>query len=201
MNIRSIIHKLFESGAVKFGTFTLKSGITSPIYIDLRATISNPKLLCDIGEALYEKVKNRSFDLICGVPYTALPFATVISIHHNIPMILRRKEKKEYGTGKQIEGTYHPSQRCLIVEDVITSGQSVLETAASLFQENLVVEDIAVFVDREQGGAKRLAEKGFRVHSICTITEIVHTLREDQKINEQIANSVLEFIKQHQVHV
>jgi len=201
MNIRSIIHKLFEIGAVKFGSFTLKSGITSPVYIDLRTTISNPKLLSDIGEALYEKVRHCTFDLICGVPYTALPFATVISVDHNIPMILRRKEKKEYGTGKQIEGIYAPGHRCLIIEDVITSGKSVMETAASLLQENLIVEDIAVFVDREQGGAKHLAEKGFAVHSICTITEIVNALREDQKINAEIAISVLKFIKQHQLYV
>lgn len=201
MNLPTIVHKLFEMGAVKFGSFTLKSGIQSPIYIDLRVTISNPKLLVAVAEAMHEKVLGCPCDLICGVPYTALPFATVISVYHDIPMILRRKEKKEYGTAQRIEGKFSPGQKCLIVEDVITSGQSVLDTAESLFHEQLLVEDIIVFVDREQGGKKRLSQKGFRVHSICTITEIATLLLEDRKIEKDAAESVFQFIKEHKVYV
>jgi uridine monophosphate synthetase len=135
MQNRTLIHKLYEIGAVKFGSFTLKSGLQSPIYIDLRLTVSYPRLLVAISEALLSQVRGAPFDLICGVPYTALPFATAISIQHNIPMILRRKEKKEYGTGKMLEGVFSKGQKCLVVEDVITSGQSLFETIAALEQE------------------------------------------------------------------
>lgn len=200
MTIRSFVHKLFEMGAVKFGNFTLKSGMASPIYIDLRLTISNPKLLVAVAEAMHDQVKNFHFDLICGVPYTALPFATAISIQHNIPMVLVRKEKKEYGTGKQLEGNFQKGQNCLLIEDVITSGKSIFETMEVLLAEGLNVEDVVVFVDREQGGAKRLAEKGIRLHSICSISTIVEILHEDRKINSEMAAAVLNFIKEHQVY-
>ena len=200
MDIRFLIHKLFELGAVKFGEFKLKSGILSPIYIDLRLTISNPKLLVAIAEALHEKVRGCKVDLICGVPYTALPFATAISIQHNIPMILRRKEKKEHGTGRMIEGIYARDQRCLIIEDVITSGASIFETIVPLSQEGLIVEDIAVLVDREQGGRKFIESKGFRVHPVCTITMIVEELLREKKINESTAASVQQFIQSHQTY-
>lgn len=190
--------QLFEIGAIKFGNFTLKSGLISPIYIDLRLTISYPKLLVSIAEELHNISRGAPHDLICGVPYTALPFATAISIAHNIPMVMRRKEKKEYGTGKLIEGKYQKGERCLIIEDVITSGKSILETVEPLQQEGLTVTDAVVLVDREQGGRKHLAEKGIRLHAVCTISSIVKTLVEKKKIDEQIADATLRFIRSHQ---
>ncbi|HSX26715.1 MAG TPA: orotate phosphoribosyltransferase [Chlamydiales bacterium] len=196
--MRTLIHKLFELGAVKFGSFTLKSGLVSPFYIDLRLTISNPKLLVAIAEAMHQASRECTYELLCGVPYTALPFATAISIAHNIPMVLRRKEKKEYGTGKTIEGSFTRGQKCLILEDVITSGKSILETAEALQVEGLKVEDAVVFVDREQGGAKSLAGRHIRVHSVCTISQIVAMLLEDRKINEAMATAVLTFIRENQ---
>ena len=104
MELTSLIHELFALEAIRFGSFTLKSGIVSPFYIDLRLTISRPRLLTAIAEALHRAVKTTSFDLLCGVPYAALPFATAMSIQQEIPLILRRKEKKDYGTKRMIEG-------------------------------------------------------------------------------------------------
>jgi len=199
MHIDTIILQLFEMGAIRFGQFTLKSGISSPIYIDLRLSISNPKLLISIAEALYSRVANISFDLLCGVPYTALPFATAISIQHLIPLILRRKEKKEYGTGKLIEGIFSAGQRCLIIEDVITSGSSILETAQSLIEVGLIVTDAVVLVNREQGGEKNLTERGIQLHSLCTISSIVALLKEKKKIDEKTAKATLDFIHNTQV--
>ena len=198
MHIKSIILQLFEMGAISFGKFTLKSGILSPIYIDLRITISNPKLLVAIAEALYDVVRGRRFDLLCGVPYTALPFATAISIQHNIPLILRRKEKKEYGTGKLVEGVFAPGQRCLIIEDVVTSGKSILETAEPVTEVGLEITDAVVLLDREQGGKQLLAQKKIELHSLITISSMIYLLTEEKKIDEKTAEETLTFIHSHQ---
>jgi uridine monophosphate synthetase len=200
MEIKSIVLQLFEMGAINFGKFTLKSGLSSPIYIDLRITISNPKLLKTIAEELYRVVRGVRFDLLCGVPYTALPFATAISIQHDIPLLLRRKEKKDYGTGKLIEGIFSSGQRCLIIEDVITSGKSIMETVEPLTEVGLEVTDAIVLVDREQGGKKFLAQNGIELHSLCTISSIVHLLTEEKKIDEKTAADTLAFIYSHQMH-
>jgi uridine monophosphate synthetase len=171
-----LLLKLQEIGAIKFGNFTLKSGISSPLYIDLRETISFPPLLKEITEALWNKISELKFDRICGVPYTAIPFASCLSILHSKPMVMRRKEIKEHGTKKLIEGVFEPGHTCLIVEDLITSGASIFETIAPVEQAGMQVRDIVVFLDREQGGRQRLEEKGYRLHSVATMTQLLRTL-------------------------
>jgi len=189
-----LIHELHELGALKFGTFTLKSGIASPFYIDLRLTVSFPKLLVQIADKLHGAVKGCSFDLVCGVPYTALPFATVLSIRQEIPMVLKRKEKKQHGTGKMCEGVFAKGKKCLVIEDVITSGQSVLETITALENEGLIVQDVAVLVDREQGGREFLESKGVRVHPVLTIRQIADELSNKGKIDAAAAATIRAFI-------
>ena len=174
---------------IKFGKFTLKIGIESPFYVDLRPLASDPKILKKLAEHLLEILpKDNKLDLICGVPYAALPMATVMSLLSGIPLIMKRKEAKGYGTKKLIEGIYKQGQSCLLVEDVITSGKSLLETIAEVEKEGLKVSDIVVVLDRQQGGKELLEQKGYRVHTLFTIIEVVKILHEAGEIdNEQVA--------------
>ncbi|MFI5333569.1 MAG: orotate phosphoribosyltransferase [Chlamydiales bacterium] len=183
---RELALRLFEIGMVKFGSFTLKSGLHSPVYLDLRLVISYPELLSKIAEMMWKRAEELSFQRVCGVPYTALPIATCFSVSHEIPMLLRRKEVKEYGTKKQIEGVFQKGETCLILEDVMTTGSSILETAESLQKEGLIVRDAVLIIDREQGGRERLNTQGIQTHSLLTLAELATYLYEANKINQNV---------------
>ncbi len=175
-----LIKQLYQINAIKFGSFTLKSGATSPIYIDLRNTISYPNIMRQIAEYMWQTVHHISFDLVCGVPYTALPFATCISLLYNKPMVMRRKEAKLHGTKKIVEGVYEEGQTCLIVEDVVTSATSILETINDLETAGIKVKHAVALVDREQGGKEILKSKNYEFHSVITLNEILEIGKESQ---------------------
>ncbi|MFQ5729255.1 MAG: orotate phosphoribosyltransferase [Waddliaceae bacterium] len=190
----NLITKLFDIGAVKFGSFTLKSGIVSPIYIDLRLIVSYPQLLKEVADAMWEKTKRLQVDCICGVPYTALPIATAISLAQGIPMVMRRKEGKEYGTRRVIEGVYNYGQQCMVIEDLVTSGASVFETIDPLEHEGLKVKDVVVLIDREQGGKQRLEDCGYHLHAVLILTSMLQHLEAGKKISSETVSEVLEYI-------
>ena len=188
--MQKIIESLFEIGALKMGSFTLKSGQSSPIYVDLRLIISRPKLLRSMSEQIW-KHQTSNPDLICGVPYTALPIATCISLDHNLPMLIRRKETKDYGTKQKIEGIYSNNDRVIIIEDVVTTGTSILETARDLENVGLQVVEVLAFLDREQGGRETLENAGYAFHAAVTLTEIATHLHTMQLIDKATKEAIL----------
>jgi len=190
---QSLITSLYDIGAIQFGEFTLKSGQISPIYLNLRKIISYPTLLQLVANAIWEKIKTYHSDLICGVPYTALPIATCLSLNYNLPMIMRRKEKKDYGTKQTIEGVFKAGQSCLIIEDVITTGSSILETANELETVGLKIKNVVALIDREQGGRTNL-EKQFQTHTILSLTSILETLLHTQYLNAEEQNVAREYL-------
>ncbi len=197
----------YKLGIIKFGRFTLKSGIESPFYVDLRPLASDPKILKLLANYLLDMLPLDNFDLICGVPYAALPMATAMSLESYLPLIIKRKEAKQYGTKKILEGIYTPGQNCLLVEDVITSGASLLETIPEIENEGITVSDIVVVLDRQQGGREMLENKGFRVHSLFTISDVCKILKDEghltdeevERINDFLAGNVVKFEEEKRI--
>ena len=181
---------LHDLGAVRLGTFTLKSGLTSPIYIDLRLLVSDPRLMADVAAAMTEILSGLRFDRIAAIPYGGLPIGQAVAMASDRPMLYPRRETKEYGTKKPIEGTFKAGETIVVLDDLITTGASKLEAIEPLLTAGLKVTDAVVLVDREQGGARELADKGLTLHSVMTVSDLLDTLVRHGRITDSVRRNV-----------
>ena len=184
---------LLEAGCIKFGEFTLKSGLKSPIYIDLRQIITYPKLLEQVGAAYLPLLKKLQFDRIAGLPYAAIPIATAISLAGNYPMIYPRKEVKAYGTKAEIK--YYAGETVVVIDDLATTGGSKFEAIEKLTNVGLVVKDVAVLVDRQSGAKEALAEAGYGMHAVLTINEMLDHWESIGKVGKSEIEATRKFLK------
>lgn len=196
--MNELYNRLFDAGCIKFGEFTLKSGIISPVYCDFRGLVSKPELLAEVGRALAEKSKEIGCDRVAGIPYAGMPLGVAASIAGNIPMIYPRKEAKSYGTKKLIEGEYNSGDKVLIIDDIITDGASKIEAIEPLKDAGLTVTDVLIILDREQGGDKILAKAGYKLHCLGTLSEVLETLVASGKVAPEMRATVAEFIAANQ---
>ena len=185
---------LLDAGCIKFGQFTLKSGLISPIYIDLRQLVSFPKLLNQVAKAYLPILTGLSFDRLAGLPYAALPIATAISIHGGWPLIYPRKEVKTYGTKAEIEGIYLKGERIVVIDDLATTGGSKFEAIEKLTSEGLMVEDVVVLIDRQSGADKALIDAGYKLHSVTTLTKLLDYYEMSGKVQINHIEDAREFI-------
>jgi uridine monophosphate synthetase len=167
---------LFDSGCIQFGTFTLKSGLTSPIYVDLRLLVSRPSLLRQVARAMAQIARTLTFDRLAAIPYAGLPIGVALALEMDRPLIYPRHEVKAHGTRRAIEGAFKPGETVLLVDDLITRGDSKLEAIAPLEEAGLTVRDVLVLIDREQGGKADLAGRGYHLHAALTLRQILNTL-------------------------
>ncbi len=188
---------LLEGHCIKFGEFTLKSGLLSPIYIDLRRIISSPKLLAQVGESYLPVLQKLTFDRIAGLPYAAIPITTAIALQGNYPMIYPRKEAKEYGTKADIEGEYIVGETIVVIDDLTSTGGSKFEAIEKLTSAGLKVEDIVVLVDRQSGAKEALTGAGFNLHAVLTITELLNYWEQNGKVSLEKIAETREFLNNH----
>lgn len=190
--------KLHAIGAVKFGLFTLKSGLKSPIYIDLRALVSYPDALKMVARELAKKAEPLKFDLIAGIPFAAIAIATAVSLEKEWRMVFPRKEVKDYGTKAAVEGKYASGETVLVIDDLITTGTSKFEAIAPLEKEGLKVNDVLVLVDREQGGKTELLKEGYHLHAVYTVSELLEIIHKHGKLDDLHYENAKEYFRDPQ---
>ncbi|MCQ3936824.1 MAG: orotate phosphoribosyltransferase [Chloroflexi bacterium] len=196
-HLSALADGLLEAGCIKFGEFILKSGLTSPIYIDLRQIISHPKLLAEVAQAYLPILSTLHFSRIAGLPYAAIPIATAISLAGNYPMIYPRKEVKTYGTKAEIEGEYQAGETAVIIDDLATTGGSKFEAIEKLTGAGLVVKDVVVLVDRQSGAKETLEQAGFNLHAVLTITQLLDHWEAAGRVEKSRIEATREFLRQN----
>jgi uridine monophosphate synthetase len=179
----NLVLHLHDVGCVQFGQFTLASGQPSPIYIDLRRITASPSLVRLAAQAYAALLRSLEFDHLAAVPYAALTLGTAVALALDKPLLYPRKEVKAYGMGRSIEGVFQAGDRVVVIEDLVTSGGSVIKSIEQLAAAGLTVQDVAVLIDREQGGAETLAARGYRLHAVLKMTDILKTLQEAGRIS------------------
>lgn len=190
-----LILQLHDAGCIQFGEFTLASGKRSPIYLDLRRMASYPQLLRAAAMAYATLLRPLAFDYLAAVPYAALTIGTAVALAMERPLIYPRKEAKAYGIGQAVEGVFETGRPAVVLEDLVTSGGSVLRAITTLEEAGLQVSDVVVLIDREQGGPQQLAAKGYRLHAVLSLTQIVDTLQATGRISEEQAVAVRTYLE------
>jgi uridine monophosphate synthetase len=185
---------LWEAESVRFGSFTLKSGRQSALYLDLRKLASCPAALRVAARLLAGRLGELTFDRLAAVPYAALPIATALALEGNWPLIFPRREAKGYGTGAVVEGVYHPGEVALVVDDLITTGESKLETIEKLRAAGLRVQDVLVLIDRshQAAAAGELAAANCRLHAVATLPELLPAWRDMGVVTPDQYQAVME---------
>jgi orotate phosphoribosyltransferase len=191
---------LIKNNAIKFGDYTLSSGKKSPYYIDLRQTISSPITMDWIANSLTRIILNEigkdKIDRILGVPTAGVPFATVVSQKLGLPLIYYRQARKEHGVRKKIEGVVERNDRVLIVDDLITTGESVIEAAEVVRDQGGVVNELVVLLDREQGGQQRLRASRIEPHVLFRISDAMTWLHTVGLIEDKIYETLKRYIEE-----
>lgn len=185
---------LHEKGIIKFGEFTLASGKKSSYYVDLRLVPSYPhqfrKMVKYLQNNIAESVGMNSFDSLVSVPTGGLVIASALAIEIVKPLIYVRSKPKDYGTSKSIEGQIHEGMKVVMIDDVATTGGSVVNAIKSLKEENITIEDAYVIVNRMEGADEALKELGVKLHSITNVMQITQALHEQKLVNDDILEKV-----------
>ena len=192
--VKEFVTFLHEKEIIKFGDFTLASGKSSSYYVDLRLVPSYPQEFRMMAKYLENQITKdiglENFESIVSVPTGGLVIASALAIETVKPLIYVRSKPKDYGTSKSVEGKIHDGMKVVMIDDVATTGGSVVNAIKSLTEVNVPVKDAYVIVDRMEGADKALAELGVKMHSILNILQIAEVLYEQKMIDGEVLDKV-----------
>jgi orotate phosphoribosyltransferase len=192
--VKEFVTFLHQKEIIKFGDFTLASGKSSSYYVDLRLVPSYPHefrmMVKYLENQITEDIGLDNFESIVSVPTGGLVIASALAIETVRPLIYVRSKPKDYGTSKSVEGKIHEGMKVVMIDDVATTGGSVVNAIKSLNEVNVPVKDAYVIVDRMEGATKSLAELGVKMHSILNILQITEILYDQKMINADILDKV-----------
>lgn len=190
---------LYKIDAVKFGVYQLSSGKQSPYYIDLRVIPSFPDAFREIidfySQQITEEIGVKNFDRIAGVPIAGIPFASQIAYNLRKPFLYVRKDIKQYGRERRVEGILISGNKVLLVDDLLTTGLTLKNAVDAVRAEGGVITDLVVFLDREEGGKQLLESDGVKVHTILKMSEVAKTLFEVGAIDKESLRTIQKQIK------
>jgi orotate phosphoribosyltransferase len=196
VEICKILNKI---GALQFGVFKLTSGKISPYYIDIRIVPSFPDAFQEIRDFyvnfIKEEIGVKNFERVAGIPVAGIPFASLIAHNFKKPFLYIRKGVRLHGRQRRIEGVLAPGDRVLLIDDLITTGLSLVKASKAIMAEGGVVSDAVVLLDREEGGREKLEENGIELHALLNMSEIAIKLHEIGTIDEEQLKTILKQIK------
>lgn len=166
-----LLNLLKQKDVVKFGEFTLSSGKKSNYYVNMKMAITDPLILKSIARFISSQISNYEIDKIAGPALGAVPIATAVSIESSIPMLMIRKSKKGYGTSKLIEGALLDEDSVIVVEDVTTTGNSLIKAIKAIEENGGKVKRVFVVVDRAEGAIENLKEEGIELEPLLSIND------------------------------
>jgi len=191
-----IAEQFYDCGLLRFGEFTLKSGLISPFYIDLRKAQSYPEAFHAITDAYSEMIADADdSDLLAGVPEAATPLAAAVGYKLKRKLVQPRKVVKDHGTKSSVEGDFTEGDSVILIDDLITKGDSKIEAIEQVESAGLIVKKLIVLVDREQGGMKLVEDAGHTIEAAFTITALMNTLLQIDKISSEQHEQILEFVQ------
>jgi uridine monophosphate synthetase len=198
--MKKVSFDLILNDALKIGDYILFSGKKSPYYVDLRQAISDPITMDLIANSLARIIENEigrnQFDKILGVPTAGVPFTTIVCQKLAIPMLYYRKERKEHGVRKKIEGKMEKNDRILMIDDLITTGKSVIQAAEAAREQGGLVTELVVLLDREQGGREFILANNIRPHVLFTVSDAFEWLNEVKMLSGDNYKVIMDYINE-----